>query len=196
MLQIYCHSFQKCVGHWKTNYWSLWRFSVYFTCGTRPWDIFYFFYQLFVVRPQWVYISKSWSNLSLLGWANWRWSFRASCFSDLVLVTVKVTCGVAGYMCCSHAYFCLNNFVPSDLCFDRLHILLAFHIHQGSFCHCRTFWFWSPVLVYSMLVRRVTIWIDVSVDCELPYVFVCTVRVFISGIQNLAWLFLSCFILF
>ena len=42
-------------------------------------------------------------------------------------------------MCCCHGYISLDNFVPSDLYFDKLHILLAFNIYHGggggSFCH-------------------------------------------------------------
>ena len=35
----------------------------------------------------------------MLGWANWLGSFRTSCFSDLVSVTVRVTCDVAAKCC-------------------------------------------------------------------------------------------------
>ena len=38
-------------------------------------------------------------------------------------------------VCCCHGYFCLDNFVLSDLCFDKLHILLVFHIYQEDFWH-------------------------------------------------------------
>ena len=58
----------------------------------------------------------------------------------------------------------LDNFVPNNLCFDKLHILFVFHIYQGGSAMwvCKTLRCCSLVLIDSIWVGRATIWINIS----------------------------------
>ena len=106
----------------------------------------------------------SWSNFSSHGWSNWQWSFRASCFSDLVSVTVKVTCDDVGEFFCDDLFdFCYGYCVVSTACCYEWNflskgignIILKIKSHFG-FLH-RRFWQKDWYVVFSYI----------SLDCDV-----------------------------
>ena len=90
VLEINRHSFQKCVWHWKTNYWCWGGFLCILHVGHDLEISFTSLISSLLLHHKEPALVMSWSNFSSFGWTNWRCSFRAKCFSDFVSVTVKL----------------------------------------------------------------------------------------------------------